>query len=265
MGEQDKRIRTLRRFLSTDSWDEFTRKDHQTDQRNKVPAPPVQKEYPPDARRIDLPPADSLELGTAPLRDIIAQRSSRRKFTADPLSLEELSFLLWATQGIRKTATKDDGILRTYRTAPSGGARHPFETYLVINRVTGVEPGLYRYLAVEHQLLFERTDPNLSADIARECLEQKFIADGAAIFIWTVIPYRAEWRYTIVAHKNIAIDVGHLAQNLYLASEAIGAGTCTIGAYYQKPMDDLIGVDGEEEYVIYLAPVGRPAKKRQPT
>jgi SagB-type dehydrogenase family enzyme len=259
MSDQEDRIRTLRRFLSADNWEEYVRKDHQTDLRNKVPAPPVQKEYSDDARLVDLPPADSLNLGTAPLRDIIKQRASRRKFTADPLSLEELSFLLWATQGVRKAATKDDGILRTYRTVPSGGARHPFETYLVINRVTGVEPGFYRYLPLEHKLVFERTDPKLAANIAQGSLEQKFIADGAVIFIWTTIPYRSEWRYTIVAAKIIALDVGHLAQNLYLASEAIGAGTCAIGAYHQKQLDDLIGVDGEDEFVIYLAPVGKPA------
>jgi SagB-type dehydrogenase family enzyme len=173
------------------------------------------------------------------------------------LSLEELSFLLWATQGVRKAATKDDGILRTYRMVPSAGARHPLETYIVVERVDSLTAGLYRYLPVEHKLLLEREETGLAEKVAFACLHQKFIGRGAVVFVWTAIPYRAEWRYSIVAHKMIAQDSGHLCQNLYLAAEAIGAGACAIAAYSQKPMDDLIGVDGEDEFVIYLSPVGK--------
>jgi len=250
-------FRNLRRFLSADNWDEYTQKDHQTDMRNKLPAPPVQKPYDHNAPLIDLLPPDEFTVGTAPTIDVIARRASRRKYTDESLSLEELSFLLWATQGVRKAATKDDGILRTYRTVPSAGARHPLETYIVINRVDGLARGLYRYLPVGHKLLLEREETGLAEKIAHACLDQKFIGRGAVVFVWTAIPYRAEWRYSIVAHKMIAQDSGHLCQNLYLAAEAIGAGACAIAAYYQKPMDDLIGVDGEDEFVIYLSPVGK--------
>ncbi len=76
-------------------------------------------------------------------------------------------------------------------------------------------------------------------------------------FIWTAIPYRMEWRYGLAAHKVIAIDAGHVCQNLYLACEAIVAGTCAVAAYDQDAVDHLIGVDGEEEFAIYLAPVGK--------
>ncbi len=76
-------------------------------------------------------------------------------------------------------------------------------------------------------------------------------------FIWTVIPYRTEWRYSMLSPKIIAQDSGHLCQNLYLASEAIGAGTCAIGAYDQSKIDPILGVDGEEEFTIYMAPVGK--------
>jgi SagB-type dehydrogenase family enzyme len=66
-----------------------------------------------------------------------------------------------------------------------------------------------------------------------------------------------EWRYGLAAHKVIAIDAGHVCQNLYLACEAIGAGTCAIAAYDQEAMDDLVGLDGKDEFTIYLAPVGK--------
>jgi SagB-type dehydrogenase family enzyme len=150
----------------------------------------------------------------------------------------------------------DQGVRRRFRTVPSGGARHPFETYLVIRRVEGLEPGLCRYLPLEHKLYFlgplaERQALLDAAWDGRRMLEQ-----SAVVFLWTALPYRTEWRYTIVAHKIIAQDSGHLCQNLYLACEAIGAGTCAVGAYTQAAVDALLGVDGEEEFVIYMAPVG---------
>jgi len=253
-------MRTNRRFLSADDQEELARKDHQTDQSRSLPAPPIQKPYPADAHLIDLIPTEQLRVGTAPLRDVIGKRKSHRKFSPSPLTLEELSFLLWATQGIRQVTSQDGRPLRSFRTVPSGGGRHALETYLVISRVTGIEPGLYRYLPIEHKLLFVNSQSDLAEKLAHACMEQTFIKEGAVIFAWTTIPYRAEWRYSIVAHKIIALDAGHVCQNLYLAAEAIGAGTCAIGAYYQKPVDDLIGVDGEDEFVIYLAPVGKQSE-----
>ena len=80
---------------------------------------------------------------------------------------------------------------------------------------------------------------------------------AAVVFVWTAIPYRAEWRYSIIAHKDIAIEAGHICQNLYLVCEAVGAGTCAVTSYHQKKIDELIGVDGEEEFTVYLAPVGK--------
>jgi SagB-type dehydrogenase family enzyme len=78
-------------------------------------------------------------------------------------------------------------------------------------------------------------------------------------FIWTVIPSRTEWRYAEASYKVIALDAGHVCQNLYLACEAIGAGTCAIAAYNQDLSDSLVGVDGNEEFVVYLSPVGKTA------
>jgi SagB-type dehydrogenase family enzyme len=66
-----------------------------------------------------------------------------------------------------------------------------------------------------------------------------------------------EWRYGLTAHKVIAIDAGHVGQNLYLACQAVGAGTCAIAAYDQEAMDGLLRLDGQEEFTIYLASVGK--------
>ena len=119
------------------------------------------------------------------------------------------------------------------RTVPSGGARHSFETYLLVDRIADLARGLYRYLPLEHKLYFLSSLDNFAEKVSEGCREQKFVGNAAVVFAWTTIPYRAEWRYDVIAHKMIAIDAGHLCQNLYLASESIGAGTCAIGAYDQ--------------------------------
>ena len=188
-----------------------------------------------------------------PFIETVRSRKSRRKFTPEPLTLEELSFLLWSTQGVREV--KHDGWV-TFRTVPSGGARHPFETYLVINRVEGLPAGIYRYLPLEHQLCFIET---LEAPLSRMKNEdyKKFIAQPAAIFVWAVIPYRTEWRYSIISDKIIALDAGHVCQNMYLACEALGLGTCAYDGYDQDTVDALLNLDGEDEFTIYLATAGR--------
>ena len=109
----------------------------------------------------------------------------------------------------------------------------------------------------EHQLLLEFHDEQLAQKIVMGTLQQGFTGKSAVTFIWTTIPYRMEWRYDIAAHKVIALDAGHVCQNLYLACEAIGAGTCGIAAYHQELMDALIRVDGNDEFTVYLAAVGK--------
>jgi SagB-type dehydrogenase family enzyme len=226
----------------------------QTDQSRGVPAPPLEKPFDPQARRVRLPAPDEWT-GIAPtdLCAAIAGRQSHRRFRREPLSLEELAFLLWATQGVRRQKNP----ARVYRTVPSAGCRHAFETYLAVLNVSGLEPGIYRYLPVEHELLFEFVEEKLGDKVAVAALGQTFVGRGAVTFIWTAIPYRMEWRYGLAAHKVIALDAGHVCQNLYLACAAVGAGTCAIAAYHQAAMDELLRLDGQEEFVIYLAPVGK--------
>jgi SagB-type dehydrogenase family enzyme len=245
-----------RYFLKADSWIEWERKDHETDSKKGLPRALPQKPYPEDAKLVGLVAPENFTVGDTPLRKLISQRRSRRGYTEEPLSLEELSYLLWATQGVTEVIERPDGI-QTLRTVPSGGSLASFETYLLINRVKGVPFGLYRYLPLEHKLLFIRAESNLPEEVVAGCRNQQFVGTAAAVFIWTTIPYRMEWRYSVVAHKVIALDAGHLCQNLYLASESIGAGTCAIGAYDQAKMDAVLGVDGDDEFTIYAAPVGK--------
>jgi SagB-type dehydrogenase family enzyme len=225
-----------------------------TDQHRGIAPPPIEKSYAKDALRVDLHPYDQFkDLGRYDLLSAIKNRESRRSYNTDPLTLKELSFLLWATQGIRQKL--DSG--HALRTVPSAGCRHALETYLYVLNVHGLGQGIYRYLPLEHQLLFEFTEENLKGKIVHAVLGQPYPGEATVTFIWTAIPYRMEWRYGIAAHKVIAIDVGHVCQNLYLACEAIGAGTCAIAAYDQEGMDELLRIDGHDEATIYLAAVGK--------
>jgi SagB-type dehydrogenase family enzyme len=251
-------------LLKGDEWSEdFS--DWNTDQQQNKPRPEVQKPCPPGAQTFDLIPPEDFKIGQTPAIDVIRSRRSHRYFRDDALTLEELSFLLWATQGIRDVDTVD-GISYYRRNVPSGGNRHPIETYLSIHRVEGFEVGLYRYLPIDHKLVLERIDPEIAEQVKVASLMQNkphqgkdfyFIAESAVVFIWTAIPYRSEWRYALAAPKLVAIDSGHICQNLYTASGAIGAGTCSVGAFNRKKTDQLLRVDGEKEFSVYMAPVGK--------
>ncbi len=225
-----------------------------TDQQLCVEPPPLEKPYSADAKLIGLPPVGQWKgIETADLAKAIGDRQSHRNFKPDFLTLDELSFLLWATQGIRQQATPGTVL----RTVPSAGNRHALETYLAVLRVNGVESGFYRYLPLEHQLLHLFDEEQMPRKLTVATLGQAFVGRSAVVFIWTTIPYRMEWRYGLAAHKVIALDAGHVCQNLYLACEAVGAGTCAVAAYHQQIMDQLLRVDGQEEFVVYLAPVGK--------
>jgi SagB-type dehydrogenase family enzyme len=259
--------KTKREFLKAYEWTQFDQ--IASDQQKGLPRPNLQKPIPSNATLIELIPPDKFTIGMTPTIEVIRQRISHRDFTSQALNLEELSFLLWATQGVRDKVT-EAGITYIMRNVPSGGNRHPMETYLSIHRVEGIQPGLYRYLPVDHKLVLEKLDPHLPELVKQGSLNQNsrsdaqphyFIKEAAVVFIWTAIPYRSEWRYHKAAAKLIALDAGHICQNLYTAAGAIGAGTCAVGAFDQTKMNEILEVDGEDEFVIYMAPVGKIAKR----
>ncbi|MBN2346800.1 MAG: SagB/ThcOx family dehydrogenase [Candidatus Aminicenantes bacterium] len=227
-----------------------------TPQNLGVPPPPPQKLCPPEAPRIPLAAAGAWSsIPDVSLQAAIAGRRSRRDYAPDPLSLEELSYLLWATQGLRRAKPP----LGNFRVVPSAGCRHALETYVACLRVEGLEKALYRYLPFGHELVEVARPEHLAGHLAEATFGQRFCGAGAATFVWTAVPARMEWRYGEASYKVIAIDAGHVCQNLYLACENIGAGTCAVAAYDQERMDELLGVDGDEEFTIYLAPVGKAA------
>ena len=247
----DEMIREGRAFLRSSG---IEREEWEPHQRKGIPPPPLEKPYPEDGVLVELVKPEDTKLGKIPLSEAIKQRQSRRRYTSETLRLEELSFLLWATQGLKSI---DKNKVWTRRTVPSGGSRHPFETYLIVSRVENLESGVYRYLPIEHKLLLLSSKKLIPEEISEACEGQTFVGEAAVVFVWVAVPYRTEWRYSVIAYKGILVDVGHVCQNLYLACEAIGAGACAILAYDQKAMDRLLCLDGENEMTVYLAPVGK--------
>ncbi|AIQ71741.1 SagB/ThcOx family dehydrogenase [Paenibacillus graminis] len=231
-----------------------------TDKIKGLPKPMTVKPYSSSSVIIDLPECNGNVVKKSNIYDCIKERRSTRFYSEESLQLEELSYLLWATQGI--TSTTKTGL--TLRTVPCSGATHTFETYLFIMRVEGIRQGIYRYLPVEHKLLFMSELDEMDEKIDAITLDQPFVPNfskkAAVMFAWSTIPYRSEWKYDISAHKKILIDIGHVSQNLYLASESIDAGACAIGIYDQNLIDEVLGLNGDEEFILFLGAVGKKRK-----
>ncbi|MBN2305387.1 MAG: SagB/ThcOx family dehydrogenase, partial [Anaerolineae bacterium] len=180
-------------------------------------------------------------------------RVTIRNYRDDPISLAELSYLLWCTQGM-KTGTEPFGLRRT---VPSAGARHPFETIVLVNNVDGLQPGLYRYIASAHKLVSITFADDIAERITGACMNQNQVRASAVTLIWVAVPERSVWRYGARAYRYLFVDVGHVCQNLYLAAWAIGCGVCAIGAFYDEQINGILDLDGASQFVIYAATVGR--------
>ncbi len=212
--------------------------------------PKLYKEYP-DSEKIPLPPP--VCPSDTSLNDAIRKRRSIRRFEDKGITTELLSYLLWASTGI---SSKQAGC--ELRTAPSAGALYPIETYLAVNNVEGIEPGIYHYSIRHHRLEALRT-ADCSVEVARAALDQEMCAYCAVVFIWTAFFKRSKWKYGQRAYRYVYLDAGHIAENLALAATAAGLGTCQIGALYDDEANSVVEVDGERESVIYMSAVGYPA------
>ena len=218
-----------------------------------APLPPLQTPLPESARLIDLPAGNAFDPGLLDFKSLVENRETLRKYTDSPLSLEELAYLLWGTQGVKSVTEKPV----SKRTVPSAGSRHAFETYLLINNVEGLEPGLYRYLALEHKLAKLEAPEDINTILTEACLKQPHVKNSAVTFFWAAVPLRMTWRYCQRGYRYLYLDAGHVCQNLYLLAESIRCGVCAIAAYDDDLVNQALGLDGEEQFAIYIATLGR--------
>lgn len=224
----------------------------QTDQQQRRPQPPLCKAAMTD-HPIDLPK----DFQSLPIQQdflaIVNQRKSHRVYTEQTMSLLALAYLLWTTQGIKSIRGNN---YATLRTVPAGGARHEFETYLLVHQVSGLEPGVYHFLPLTFQIERIADIPDWDPTIEKALDGQKWATKANVIFFWSCLPYRSEWRYSFYAHRVILMDIGYVSQNLYLAAESIGLGTCAVGAFDPDLCTLLLQLDGIEEFPILCSPLG---------
>ncbi len=215
--------------------------------------PPVYKHYD-KASTVLMPPSKTT--GGPGLWTLMNQRRSVRVFSEEPMTKTELAQLLWATQGITRASVPAYGGEIDLRTAPSAGALYPIETYLCINNVDGIKPGFYHYAVPSRKLeLIEAGDFRLQ--LADAALRQTMFAAGNVVFIWTGVFERSVWKYRQRAYRYVFLDAGHIAQNLALAAEGLGLGSCQVAAFFDDEVNQLLHLDGETESVLYLSIVGK--------
>ena len=244
------RIAAGRAFVTNYSWDADG--DYKTDQQLNRPQPPLVK-APMTAGAIDLPKDFSSLPPSGDFLSVVNRRRSHRVYTDEAMTLTQLSYLLWCTQGVRSLRGR---AYATLRTVPSGGARHAFECYMIVRHIDGLAPGRYHYLPMMHQVEFLGPVDEPDSLIAGTLCGQRWAAKAGVIFYYSCVFYRAEWRYGIRAHAPVLIDSGHVTENLYLAATSIGLGGCAIAAMDPEKANAVFGLDGKEETIFYAMPVG---------
>lgn len=196
---------------------------------------------------IPLPKPDFTGL---PFEEGLKKRRSARSYTDQPITLSELSQLLYAAQG--STGYEDGFALRA---APSAGALYPFEIYAVVMQVKGLKPGIYHYLTKSHTLEQVKTGV-FKGKLIEASLGQEMVGQAAVTFILTSISDRTTYKYGERGYRYVYIEAGHISQNIFLQSVSLGLGSVCVGAFFDDKINDLIGVDGHKETAIYLHCVG---------
>ena len=186
--------------------------------------------------------------GPISLEEAIQDRRSVREFTDQPLALDELGQLLWAAQGITST--------QGARAAPSAGGTYPLEIYLAAGRVTGLEPGVYRYRPATHDLALVVTG-DARAELVGASLDQIWVSEGAAALVISAVYSRTTERYGERGVRYVHLEAGHAAQNLCLQATALGLGVVTVGAFSDDGVQDVLHMASEED-PLYVVPIGRP-------
>jgi len=186
-----------------------------------------------------------LKKGKVSLEETLTARRSVRNYKNEPLTLQEVSQLLWACDG--KTAEWGG------RTSPSAGATYPLEIYVVVGNVEGIEPGLYHYIVENHSLV-EVKKGDLRRKLSSVCLNQTMVVEAPVSIVISGIFERTTGRYGERGKRYVFMEVGHCGQNIHLQSEALGLGTVMIGAFDDEGVREVLGI---EEDVFYICPVGK--------
>ena len=200
-----------------------------------------------------LPEPDFLPDKEINFLELIELRASRRQYTAEALTVQELSYLLWCTQGVKMVC--EDG--RTLRNVPSAAALHPLQTLLCLQNVEDVPAGVYRFLPVEHALKRLTLSEGASEGVLAAFEQQETVRQSAALFLWEADILRGIRTYGRKVYAYVYIDAGHIGQNLYLTAQALGIGTCALGCFDESALHRALMLDGEEKKIVHAACIGK--------
>ena len=210
--------------------------------------PPLYKEYA-WAEKISLPPVTGFH--RLSVEEAIETRRSVRDFSGQPMSMDELSYLLHAAGGI----TGERWGLKL-RAAPSAGALYPVEIYPVVHNVSDLEQGVYHYAVQDHSLkTLQKGDFRWS--MIRHGVGQEMLGAANAVFLLTAIFQRTRWKYRERSYRYVLLEAGHIGQNIYLAATSMGLGACAVGAFFDEGVNRLLEIDGKEEAAVYIMVVGK--------
>jgi SagB-type dehydrogenase family enzyme len=212
----------------------------------KPKKPPQYKTYP-QAKVIKLPKP---EYRGMILEEAIKKRRSVRNYSPKAMSIAQLSQLLFAAQGI---TGKMYG--QPLRSTPSAGALYPFEIYIVVNNVKDLPQGIYHYSILEHAIELIKAG-DFSSQITSAGLKQEMLGEADVTFVLSAIFDRARHKYGERGFRYVYMEAGHISQNIYLQAVSLGLGSVSVGAFLDKKVNELIGVDGHNEAAIYLHAVG---------
>ncbi|MCL2015725.1 MAG: SagB/ThcOx family dehydrogenase [Defluviitaleaceae bacterium] len=243
---------------------EFSEAMSKSDQEKNLPHPPHGKKT--QSPLIDLHPFT--ERAHNPIHEdsysnLLDLRRSVRAYDKNAqLTQSQLAFILHSAQGIQEYRGQNEAF--TLRPVPSGGARHPFETYIAVRNVDGLPQGLYYYAPTANigskkvSIEFLKTLRNPDEQITKMLVGQKWAATAQAVLFLSCVPYRSEWRYSEHSHRVILIDLGHVGQNIMLSAASLRLGSCCMAAYDQAVCDEVLGLDGTNEYTVYAIAIGKP-------
>lgn len=179
------------------------------------------------------------------IEEAIEGRRSRREYSDEPLSLNEISQLCWAAQGI--TEERDN-----FRAAPSAGALYPIELF-VISGNSDLEPGVYQYSPSGHKLTRVKKG-DIREDLARAAVGQKEVKEAPIDIAITGVIHRTAKKYGSRAERYVHLEAGHVAQNIYLQCESLDLATVSIGAFSDEDVRSLLSTN-EEHTPLYIMPI----------
>jgi SagB-type dehydrogenase family enzyme len=195
--------------------------------------------------------------GTADLFDTMAHRRTRREVETVPITLAEISDCLFAGLGITGFVETEVATLPLKMT-PSGGARNPYEAFVMVRNVEGLDAGFYHYSAIDHSL--ERVQTNHNYTAVELLNNQDWAENMPAVIFLVAVLRRTTWKYRDTnAYRVVLIEAGHVAQNMMLACTQHGLTACPTAALSHSKISSALGLTNLTNTPVYALAIGHPA------